>query len=56
LLPGSPATDAGLTLALVPNDYYGTSRPQGNGYDIGAYELPVTSAATTHLQIAGGIL
>jgi parallel beta-helix repeat protein len=54
LQPGSPAIDAGLTLPLVTTDFYGTSRPQGNGYDIGAYELPVTSAVTTHLQIAAG--
>jgi hypothetical protein len=35
---GSPAIDAGLTLTIVPTDYDGVSRPQGNAYDIGAYE------------------
>ena len=34
----SPAIDAGVTLAEVPTDFEGTPRPQGAGYDIGAYE------------------
>ena len=38
LLPWSTAIDVGMTLPLVPNDYDGNSRPQGNGYDIGAFE------------------
>jgi hypothetical protein len=39
LQPGSPAIDAGVSLAEVPDDYDGTSRPQGAAYDIGAYEF-----------------
>ena len=35
---GSPAIDAGLTLADVPLDYAGTPRPQGIRFDIGAFE------------------
>jgi len=31
--------DMALTLTSVPNDYEGTSRPQGKGYDIGAFEF-----------------
>jgi hypothetical protein len=34
----SPCIDAGETLAAVKDDYSGTPRPKGNGYDIGAYE------------------
>jgi hypothetical protein len=34
----SPAIDSGITISSVTNDYAGNSRPQGAGYDIGAYE------------------
>jgi parallel beta-helix repeat protein len=37
---GSPAIDAGTTLAEVTDDIEGTSRPQGSAYDIGCYEAP----------------
>ena len=37
-LSGSPAIDRGETLSEVPNDYAGTSRPQGARHDIGAHE------------------
>ncbi|MBA3831938.1 MAG: right-handed parallel beta-helix repeat-containing protein [Chthoniobacterales bacterium] len=38
----SPAIDAGLNLGTaVPIDYDGVVRPQGAGFDIGAFELPV---------------
>ncbi|HEX7556212.1 MAG TPA: choice-of-anchor Q domain-containing protein [Leptolinea sp.] len=37
----SPAINAGYDLgSLVPNDLDGFDRPQGPGYDIGAYEYP----------------
>jgi len=35
----SPAIDRGAHLPAVPFDYSGVSRPQGNGYDIGAFEF-----------------
>lgn len=34
----SPAIDAGEALADVPSDILGVARPQGAGFDIGAYE------------------
>jgi parallel beta helix pectate lyase-like protein len=37
-LPGSPAVDAGETLAGVTTDYSGLPRPQGSASDIGAHE------------------
>jgi hypothetical protein len=36
--PGSPAIDAGTSTAAPPTDFDGAGRPQGGGYDIGAYE------------------
>lgn len=38
LTAGSPGVDAGQTLALVPDDFAGTTRPAGSAYDIGAIE------------------
>jgi len=34
----SPAIDAGTSSSIVPDDFEGTPRPQGNGVDIGAFE------------------
>lgn len=38
LQSGSPARDAGATIALVTTDYNGAARPVGPAYDIGAFE------------------
>lgn len=38
LLPNSPLVNAGIALKDVPTDFLGVGRPQGSGYDIGAYE------------------
>jgi parallel beta-helix repeat protein len=38
LRSGSPAIDAGAYLAEVQSDQLGVPRPQGNAYDIGAFE------------------
>jgi len=38
LAAGSPAINAGLRLAIVPKDFDGNARPQGAGWDIGAFE------------------
>ena len=38
LLPNSPLVDAGVALKDVTVDIRGVPRPQGRGYDVGAYE------------------
>ena len=38
LLAGSPAIDSGVAVPEVTTDLDGVSRPQGSGYDVGAYE------------------
>lgn len=50
----SPAIDKGTTLTAVPSDFSGIPRPQGAGYDIGAYEYqstPLTLAAPANLRL-----
>ncbi len=52
LTDNSPALDAGANLATdVPKDFANTPRPQGSGWDIGAFEssvgLTVSSGGTT---------
>jgi len=37
----TPALDTGETRADVPTDIVGVGRPQGAGFDVGAYERPV---------------
>ncbi|MCH8269159.1 MAG: right-handed parallel beta-helix repeat-containing protein [Acidobacteria bacterium] len=39
LQPTSPAIDGGISLNAVPYDFAGVSRPRGEGFDIGAYEI-----------------
>ena len=43
--PGSPAIDAGVDLSSrgVTTDLEGIPRPQGSGFDLGAYEFRVTT-------------
>lgn len=38
LQTGSPVIDAGVTISSLAFDHDGVTRPQGAGYDIGAYE------------------
>ncbi len=47
LRPGSAAIDAGATIADVRSDHDGIPRPQGKGYDIGAYEYSDDSFVPT---------
>src|SRR6185437_8663826 len=44
LLKNSAAIDEGAAVATVPTDFAGVHRPQGSGYDIGAYEAPAGDA------------
>ncbi|MDP4219122.1 MAG: right-handed parallel beta-helix repeat-containing protein [Bacteroidota bacterium] len=48
----SPSIDAGVTVPEVPDDFKGTLRPQGNGYDIGAYEYASTGVAANKISNA----
>lgn len=47
LREGSPAIDAGVEIAEVPDDRDGTPRPQGAGWDLGAYEADASLSPTT---------
>ena len=47
LLDSSPAINTGLLVATVSTDFEGTTRPQGPGYDIGAYEKLLSSPSPT---------
>jgi Right handed beta helix region len=46
LQAGSSAIDRGVAISAVPNDFGGMPRPQGAGYDIGAYEYHTSSPAS----------
>jgi hypothetical protein len=50
LQSGSSAIDAGIPVALVPDDFVGTPRPQpsGGSYDRGAYEFTTQQTGTDH--------
>jgi MYXO-CTERM domain-containing protein len=45
LQPKSKAIDAGASVPSVTHDFDGNARPQGGGYDIGAFEFVVTGGA-----------
>ena len=45
LQPGSPGIDQAVTISAISTDRSGTPRPQGSGYDIGAYELQASQQA-----------
>ena len=53
LQAGSPAVDTGVTVSGVPTDYDGVSRPQGNAFDMGAYELVAAGPGSGHLRGRG---
>jgi hypothetical protein len=55
LLPGSPAIDAGDTLAAPPTDQRGFPRPYGPAADIGAYEaMPLYTVTVSGSPPEGG--
>lgn len=47
LQPGSAVIDRGIAVADVPTDFDGRRRPQGAGYDIGAFEYISAGSGTT---------
>ena len=47
--------DAGTTIAAVTNDLAGVERPQGDGYDIGAYEYPFTGGPECDIGVVGSV-
>lgn len=54
----SPAINAGSSLvsSIVSKDFFGLSRPQGTGYDIGAYEYDEnTPSDSTAPSVPGGL-
>lgn len=50
LQANSPCLDAGIRLAKVTDDYDGTPRPQGSGFDIGPYEATGSTSANLPSQ------
>ncbi|MBW2526844.1 MAG: right-handed parallel beta-helix repeat-containing protein, partial [Deltaproteobacteria bacterium] len=54
LSPGSPAIDAAADATEVDHDHDGTLRPQGAGWDIGAFEYCENGCATGGSGGAGG--
>ena len=44
---GTFPIDSGVTLPEVTDDFEGVARPQGNGHDIGAYELSLPTPTPT---------
>ena len=52
LLAGSPALDAADGSGAPAIDQRGVARPQGAGFDIGAFELQVATAPTADLAVA----
>jgi uncharacterized repeat protein (TIGR01451 family) len=52
LLAGSPALDAADGSGAPATDQRGIARPQGAGFDIGAFELQVGAAQTADLAVA----
>jgi hypothetical protein len=51
LLAGSPALDAASGVGAPDTDQRGVARPQGGGFDIGAFELQVTTTTDTTTRL-----
>jgi hypothetical protein len=55
LKAGSALLDAGTSTGAPTTDIYGTARPQGSAYDIGAFELPASGIPTLSAATAVSI-
>ncbi len=55
LLNSSPAIDTGTSM-FIYKDFEGTSRPQGNGYDLGAYESTRSLSTPNNISNISNIL
>jgi hypothetical protein len=53
-ITAGPAVDHGTAAGAPPADFFGNPRPQGNGFDIGAVELPGPSGSVTGGPVAFG--
>jgi hypothetical protein len=50
---GSPAKDAGLTIAGFNDDFFGNTRPYGRAWDIGCYEFSDSAnVSSSSIQVA----
>ncbi|WP_353329998.1 choice-of-anchor Q domain-containing protein [Bacteroides sedimenti] len=56
LKTGSPLIDKGMTIASIPDDIAGTTRPQGSAYDIGAYEYTAGTGIQNNTADNGAII
>lgn len=55
LKAGSPCIDKGTSVGAPKTDKDGIHRPQGNGYDMGAYEYHVLRSTTTKLSAPASV-
>jgi hypothetical protein len=55
LQAGSLAIGAGVTVSGAATDYDGITRPQGNGFDIGAFEFPAVAAPVVSAVAASNV-
>ena len=55
LQAGSLAIGAGVTVSGAATDYDGIARPQGNGYDIGAFEFPAVQPPVVSAVAASNV-
>ena len=56
LMPDSPLIDKGKDLTEINFDFEGNARPQGKGYDIGAYEFQDNSTSSINANAGEDVL